>query len=375
MGRVSEPRRVFLHIGLPKTGTTYLQDVLWGNKALLGERGVLLPGRHHRRHLLASLDLREDPKLARRSGDVSQPWQDLVDEIHAWPGRAALISHEFFGAASSEQVRRAVAAFPDHELHVLVTARDMVGLGLSRWQEWVKNGSTGEVDSYPPTDAYDPDDEWGWGAFDLDSILRRWGAVVPHERIHVLPVPVGRAQPHELWERFAGVLGVEIDGFRAPEEPANRSLGLVELELLRQVNDHLEGFTSAGDRGRWIRGYLATETVLPLTDERFRAGEETVAELTRRGEAAVAQLRDEGYDVVGDLAALEPRAPGGVRHPSEVADAELLDAACHSIARLLSEVRSLTRERNALVKASQEPPELAKSRVTVSRFVERFRKG
>ena len=27
--------RVFLHIGLPKTGTTYLQSVLWGSKAAL----------------------------------------------------------------------------------------------------------------------------------------------------------------------------------------------------------------------------------------------------------------------------------------------------------------------------------------------------
>jgi hypothetical protein len=33
--------RVFLHIGAPKTGTTYLQDVLWSNKAELSRRGVL----------------------------------------------------------------------------------------------------------------------------------------------------------------------------------------------------------------------------------------------------------------------------------------------------------------------------------------------
>ena len=61
--RPSMTGRVFLHVGLPKTGTTYLQDCLWGNKQALAERGVLLPGRHRRRHLLASLDLRDDPKL------------------------------------------------------------------------------------------------------------------------------------------------------------------------------------------------------------------------------------------------------------------------------------------------------------------------
>lgn len=368
-------RRVFLHVGLPKTGTTYLQSVLWGNKELLAERGVLLPGRHHRRHLLASLDIREDPKLARRSGDVAHPWQDLVDEVLAWTGPTSLITHEFFAAADVPQARRAVESFPGHEVHVVLTARDMVGLGLSRWQEWVKNGATGSVDDYPWVDEYDATDEWGWGAFDLDDVLGRWGAVVPHERVHVLPVPAGAKDPHDLWRRFASVLGIDPEGFPAPAEPENQSLGVVEIELLRRVNDQLEGFGSAGDRGRWIRGFLATDKVLPIARERFRAGPAKVDDLVRRGEAAVARLRDEGYDVVGELADLAPRRPGDVRHPSEVSDAEMLEAATRAIAQLTSHVRQLTRERNAALRATERPPEASNQRVTVSRFLGRFRKG
>ena len=30
--------RVFLHVGLPKTATTYLQTILWGNRELLEGR-------------------------------------------------------------------------------------------------------------------------------------------------------------------------------------------------------------------------------------------------------------------------------------------------------------------------------------------------
>jgi len=49
--------QVFLHIGLPKTGTTYLQSVLWGAKGALAKDGYLLPGKGHREHLWAALEL------------------------------------------------------------------------------------------------------------------------------------------------------------------------------------------------------------------------------------------------------------------------------------------------------------------------------
>ena len=60
-------------------------------------------------------------------------------------------------------------------------------------------------------------------------------------------------------------------------------------------------------------------------------------------------LRGEGFDVVGDLALLEPADLSGLRHPSDVSDAELVDAAAQTIANMLADVRSLTRERNQLV--------------------------
>ena len=40
--------KVFLHIGLPKTGTTYLQTVMWADRERMRAQGVLLPGRERR---------------------------------------------------------------------------------------------------------------------------------------------------------------------------------------------------------------------------------------------------------------------------------------------------------------------------------------
>ncbi len=51
-------RRVFVHIGEPKTGTTFLQQVMWRNRAELAAQGVVLPGHHPQDHFRASQDLR-----------------------------------------------------------------------------------------------------------------------------------------------------------------------------------------------------------------------------------------------------------------------------------------------------------------------------
>ncbi|MDX6324745.1 MAG: hypothetical protein QOK15_1099 [Nocardioidaceae bacterium] len=339
-------RRAFLHIGLPKTGTTYLQQVLWENKARLAELGVLLPGATRRRHLLASLDVREDPRLARRSGDVSAPWQDLVEECLHWDGDV-LVSHEFFGAASTEQVRRLVDSLPGFDVHPVITARAMSDLGVSRWQEWVKSGGALPVDEYPRKREYDPTDEWGWGSFDLADILDRWAAALPPERIQVLPIAPGRGSPDELWSRFAEVLGLDGREFTVPQVPANPSLGVVEVELLRRINPLLHDFKSAADRGNWIRGFLAEGGILPNRREKFRAGAEKQKQLVERGDRALRLLRDGRFDVRGDLECLRPGYPSGVRHPSEVTDDEMLESATIAIANMLRTIRSLTEERDA----------------------------
>jgi hypothetical protein len=357
--------RVFVHIGLPKTGTTYLQRALWHNKEVLGEEGLLLPGRHRRRHLLASLDLRGDPRLKARGGDVSAPWDDLVQETLAWDGDV-LISHEFFGAASPAQVQRAVDSFPGADVHVLITAREMVGLTISRWQEYVRNGGTRAIDDYPAHhEDYSPMNEWGWGSFDLADILERWGSVVPHERIHVLPMTPGDADPTELLRRFLTVLGYADTIVEMPEEQVNAGLGVVEVELLRRISPLMTDFRSAADRGNWIRGYLAAPEVMPSLGEKFRPSDERVAELEARGARAIEALGEGGYDVVGDLSVLEARDVRDRRQPGDVTDAEALEVAAQVIATLMSRVRTLTRERKALTRR----PELTEPRVSVSRFV------
>ena len=360
--------RVFFHIGLPKTGTTYLQTILWKNRDELRRQGVLLPGFGPRQHLWASGVVREEPDLTKRHPEAPKAWDVLVGEINAWD-RTAVVSHEFFSAASAAQAERAIAALDGAEVHVVLTARDTLSLVTARWQEFVKNGSTVPIDEYPVSEETNPHDAWDWGSLDVADVLRRWSTVVPPQRVHVLTLPKPTEPRETLWLRFADLLGIDASRCDASGSEANESLGVVEVELLRRVNADLTGFTKPLDRGVWIRGYLAQGKLVPRKGEKFWPSPERVVELRDRGDRAVDEIAARGYDVVGDLE--DRRTPADVperRHPSAVTDAELVDAASATIAAMLTDVRQLTHERDRARRESAPEPLVKKAARRVRRL-------
>ncbi len=341
-------RTVFFHVGLPKTGTTYLQTILWNNRDELKRQGVLLPGFGPRQHLWASGVVREDPKIDRRGPRAKHAWKVLRGQVDDWDG-TALISHEFFAGATEEQVARTIADLGDAEVHVVVTAREMVSLVTARWQEFVKNGATTPIDGYPVREETNPHDEWDWGSLDLADVLRRWGAEIPPERVHVLTLPKPSEPRETLWLRFAELVGIDASTCDASSSEANESLGVVEVELLRRVNGDLQGFGKAVDRGVWIRGYLAQDKLVPRRGEKFWPSAGRVEELRQRGARAADFVAAQGYDVIGDADSL--RTPAELperRHPDSVTDTEMLAAATATIAEMMTDLRRVTHEAEAL---------------------------
>lgn len=332
-------QRVFLHLGLPKTGTSYLQTILWSHRAELRGAGLLVPGRERRDHLWASLVVRDDPRVERRNVRAPESWQVLQTEIAEWAGDA-VISHEFFCAASEEQAARAVAALAPAEVHLVLTAREPLGLFTSSWQESLKNKGTTPIEDYGRTVSDDPLEVWDWRALDLGLVLERWAGHVPPDRVHVVPVPPSGSPQDELWRSFCTVLGIAPGTVGDAGRYPNASMGVVEAETLRRLNSRLVGFDAAFDRGVWIRSFLADERLVPRDGEKFWPGADQVEDCRRRGDAAVALVQERGYDVVGDLDSL--RVPADLperRHPSSVTDQEVADVALDLAARLLSDLK------------------------------------
>ena len=335
--------QVFLHIGLPKTGTTYLQSVLWGSKAALARDGFLLPGRGHREHLWAALDLQERPHLERRDPKAPGSLARLVRAVDRHRGPAVL-SHEFMCGAGREQAGRLVAALAPAEVHVVITARDTLGMLTSGWVEYVKNGGTKPLAEMRGS-TVGGQSEFGWRTWDLAGVLRRWGRHVPPEQVHVLPMPGPDAPRDQHWRNLAGVLGLDPDRYDAPDQPRNPALGVVQIELLRRVNPHLRAFRKPVDRGTWIRGYLAEGHLVRQEGERLGADDGQVADCRERADRAVGIIRRRGYQVVGDVEALRVPAELPARpHPDAVSNAALVASATTLIAEMLADVRRIARE-------------------------------
>lgn len=354
--------RVFLHIGVPKSGTTYLQTTMWHNRAALHAQGFLYPGSKRMDHYHASQDVRGQRR------PPTGAWDVLRSELEAWRGDG-LVSHEFFSMASSEQAVAAVKELAPAEVHVVLTARDYVRQFPAVWQEALKMSSTLSLDAFMAQAADDRlTGAWSWRSQDVPRVLEQWSAAVPAERIHVVTVP-GPSGPRELlWQRWCHVLGIDDSAFDMQRSVSNESLGTAQAALLWRVKPHLTGpLLRKPVQHRWLRQYFGHEVLVPQRGERFGLRPAQVAELRRRSLEDVERIRAGGYTVVGELSDLVPAESEREQpHPDDVTETEMLDVAARAIDQMIRDVRKLTLERDRLRARSRAGGTLARARRSAS---------
>lgn len=339
-------RQVIVHVGAPKAGSTFLQNVLWHNREVLGEHGVAYPLDEPNEHFAATMDLREMVWGGRRDPAWDGAWDRVAARARDWPGPTVVISNELLGGANRQQIERAVASLRPAEVRVVFIARDLARQLPSDWQEQVKHNHTITFDEFVDDlvangiAARAPYGPMFWGLHDPVRVLRPWADVVGPANVVVLTVPQAGAPQALLWQRMAEVVGVEPDVVALDTAGGNPSLGAVEAELLRRINER---------RARADRPYrppLRTR----LVREVFRAGSSTSGGgrapiavpqrhrdwLARRSAELVDGLRDAGYVIVGDLAELRPApAAADAVDPGRLGDARMLDAALDALTELL----------------------------------------
>ena len=363
-------QRVYLHIGAPKTGTTYLQEVLWSSREALRANGVLYPGGRHDAHFFATQDLRELKWHGHVDPAVVGAWDRIVDQVRAWPG-ASVISHEMLASAAPQHIERAMRSLRGIEVHIVLTTRDLARQVPAVWQEDIKNcgrltyaeftrSLQGLDDTVNPFFA-----KTFWSYQDLPTVLRNWGETLPPEQVHVVTVPRGAARD-ELWHRFTGIVGIDPVRCPATAEVKNPSMGVVETNLVRRVNETLVPEFDWPTYQNLVKNFLAVDVLagrpgsvslrLPAADRGW---------ISQRAKEMVQAIRDAGYQVVGDLDDLVPTWRANEpepRDPDSVSDSELLDAAVYALndaLRKVAEERAAAEaDRRALMESLRLNPRL-----------------
>lgn len=326
-------RTVYLHVGLPKSGTSYIQRALTANKRRLRQAGLLFPGRGWVAQVRAVQDVRQMRVGPGRRRVVEGAWTRLVGEIEAWPGDA-IVSMEWLAAAGPEQVRIIVDELRPAHVEVVFTVRDIGRTVPAAWQEFMQNR-----------------DEWTWEEFledvvaadhagthaarrfwaqqDLAALLATWTGVVPAGDVHVITVPHPGAGEDVLWHRLCEVIGSAYRDSSLDNLGSNASLGLESAEFMRRVNrlTREARLPQSAYMAQFKHG-IAKNTLARRRRSESKLALPAEYHDWARQEASrqIGALRASGVHVIGDVEDLRPvleDTPG--RQPADVPAEELLD--------------------------------------------------
>lgn len=315
--------RVVVHVGLTKTGTTYLQALLAAHREPLRAAGWLYPDLGPGTHFRAAADVRRSAaRLGLDPARVDGSWAALAAEArrHVEAGGSVVLGHEVLAGATPDQVSRALGHLAGVEVHVVVTARDLGRQAVAHWQERVKLGDTRSfadlereelrADTGP---GLGPDDGGTrprfWHGQDFSDTLRRWTGTGATGHLVVGPAPGAPAD--RLWRRFAEAVGLP-DGVVDPavEVPGNPGLGAAEVALVRAVNERLGDRLPADVRNRVVKREWAEQELARRSGPPARTPASLGPLLAAATDRWVEEVRAAGHEVHGDTADLAPVLAG-----------------------------------------------------------------
>jgi hypothetical protein len=364
---------VFVHVGPPKTGTTYLQSVLWRNRERLQQTGIHVPLQAPVKHFHAALDLREMPFNGWDNPAVPGSWTRLVDATRLAPTERVLITHELFVGATAAQVGRLVDDLAPADVHVVYGARDLARQLPAVWQETVKNKSGQRFDDFldrivAQWERGEVEKTGFWRGQHAVAALRRWESHVPAERIHVVTLPHSGAPPTTLWERFCAVLGIDPEGFDLDIDRSNPSLSSEETEVLRLVNRALPDDVTWPMYDRRIKRRFNQRANAGSVGTPLRVPAELRDRLTEFAADLKRRLASSGYDIVGDLDDLDP--PESVFHTAAPREGDEITA---TAAGMLAELLMDSPRPRAEQGAQEQEPAGSRARDLAGRVKRRVR--
>jgi hypothetical protein len=243
--------RIFLHIGLEKTGTSSIQRFFRLNREALKKRSILYSlvagNENHMALAAAAQDERKADDL-RLIYELDSPEKirkfrvRLSEDLAAEAARSRCSTLVFSGEHCSsrltspqevETLIRFLSAVSD-DITVIVYLRRQDEFLCSTYSTDVKSGHTGPMRV--------PGPELRKNRYDYDLLLERWCSVVGREKLICKIYEAGRFPNSDVVPDFAKTVGISsIDNYQRPKR-INESLDVGTLEFLRLFNTAVPRF-------------------------------------------------------------------------------------------------------------------------------------
>jgi len=319
--------KVHLHIGLPKSGTTYLQQMVEATRSDWERAGWLIPRTRDQ--------IRAVQDAVRHQGE--REWKALSAEMLAWQGPNVLLSVETLCRASGDRVSSILESLSGARVHVVVTARDIARSLPAQWQQSTQHRKPWSWNHYRDSvlsgERSDRAARSFWSQHDLERILARWSSGRADHQVSIVTVP-HTPGTSTLWDRFTASLSSSIQP-HGNLARANESLGATSGELLARVNQ-LDTVRNLSDRqyNVLVRSFLARDVLASRREleapVRLEYAHKAWAD--REASRVANAVKSSGVALFGELEDLRPTESSFGESPTPTSD-ELLEAATLALGR------------------------------------------
>jgi hypothetical protein len=333
-------KKVVIHAGFHKTGTTALQHSLHASTQQLSAAGYRYPivdqGTSQSGSVLA-LANRGWGWQARGSKVLPKRiWTKLV-KLTRTGKDSVILSSEFFSELDDKQVCEVKTAFDGLDVQIVFTMRALDKIFPSTYQQGLKSGTTYTYEDWLErviNDYYGERKMGFWKRNRQAHVILRWIEIFGSENVVI--ITADESNPGLLFERFSELLELQVDALKpVANSGLNRSLLLDEIHLLRAINKKIPKTRNWNAYMTFVRrGTFEQITATPADKVAATAKLRTPKAYAKKIEQIAAlemvELKALDIRVLGDLRDLEVgSAPVG-------ANAEVTEIAIEKIAAVIA---------------------------------------
>lgn len=230
-------KKIFLHIGSHKTGTSSIQRFLKVNRKELKEN-----------HSICYFDFKSSPFKFHRKDDLNQfLWIELeqFNELKKIEEQSVIISNEDFSWINREE---SIQALSDklykytNEVEIIIYLRRQDALAISHKQQGAKGGQAGIAYGHEPYALPSSLSSYAKYYLDFYSKIQKWAEVFGESNITIRIFEKGQLHNSDAVEDFANVVGIKnLSKFKISDN-VNESLGRVPQLLLHLMRSQPKRF-------------------------------------------------------------------------------------------------------------------------------------